>query len=209
MLPPEDLTDPFPVFWPDSWPHPDRLRERLPYWLEIDGILAAGEVLGAAGMDCDPIAVPAPQSAYIAQPYQQPQTSNAVYQNSAQPALQSASITENTESLGELGTPGYYAVHGNQNAAASPAPTESPAPQQVYSYGGAAQQAATPAATPAIVPAINGTTRYTLQAGDTVYSLARKSCTSVAAFKTLNGIDDTYYIRAGDAILLPAGKCAE
>lgn len=56
MLHPEDLTDPFPVFWPDSWPHPDRLRERLPYWLEIDGILAAGEVLGEAGMDCDPIA---------------------------------------------------------------------------------------------------------------------------------------------------------
>ena len=54
-LHPEEQTDPLPVFWPESWPHPDRLRERLPYWMDTDGILAAGEILGAAGQDCDPI----------------------------------------------------------------------------------------------------------------------------------------------------------
>lgn len=48
--------DPMPIFWPDSWPHPDRLRERLPYFMEVEQILAAGEVLAEAGLDCDPIA---------------------------------------------------------------------------------------------------------------------------------------------------------
>ena len=54
-LHPDEVLDPFPVFWPASWPHPDRLRERLPRWMDVDGILAAGEILAEAGQDCDPL----------------------------------------------------------------------------------------------------------------------------------------------------------
>lgn len=54
-LHPEDQLGPFPVFWPESWPHPARLYERLPYFMDRAGILAAGEVLAAAEVDCDPI----------------------------------------------------------------------------------------------------------------------------------------------------------
>ncbi len=48
--------DPMPIFWPDSWPHPDRLYERLPYFMDRAGIMAAGEILAEAGHDCDPLA---------------------------------------------------------------------------------------------------------------------------------------------------------
>lgn len=48
--------DQLPIFWPGSWPHPARLREALPHWMDVTGILAAGELLAEAGHDCDPIA---------------------------------------------------------------------------------------------------------------------------------------------------------
>lgn len=174
------------------------------------GTVAGAAIGGAAGFGiadktirCDPIAVPAPQSATIAQAYQPSMTIYAdsattaaapLYQRTAtEPAIQ-----ETTQSLGNAGTPGYYAVNGIPDHT----PAELP-PTQIY-------QAPTYASQTTIIDAPSvGTYSHVLAAGDTVYSLARSACVSVNEFKQLNNIDDLYYIRAGDPILIPNSRCID
>jgi peptidoglycan/xylan/chitin deacetylase (PgdA/CDA1 family) len=49
-----------------------------------------------------------------------------------------------------------------------------------------------------------GTVPYTIQPGDTLYSIARRFGTSIEALAALNGIGDASQIRAGDHIFIPS-----
>jgi len=120
-------------------------------------------------------------------------------------------IEENTASVGEGGTPGYYAVNGIEPPATSPqiaqpqlAQAQTLQPQQVL-------PTTEPLLEPKIaaVPASAVTMHHTVNPGDTLYSLARTACSTVAEIQSLNTINSKFYIRAGDDILLPSGRCAE
>ena len=50
-------------------------------------------------------------------------------------------------------------------------------------------------------------TQHAIKAGDTVYSFARKLCTSVDEIKAMNSLGADFNIRLGDTIRLPASKC--
>jgi LysM repeat protein len=182
------------------------------------GTVAGAAIGGAAGygiadktIRCDPITVPATQM-------QQSATITPVYQPTTQPTTQSTTaatytaapetttyqslrsetaIQETVEAPGTEGTPGYYAVNGTADYVSAPEPVRIyAAPQPI-------------ASAPTMASTSRGNTRHTLVDGDTVYSLARGACVSVSEFKQLNNIDDQYYIRAGDQILLPASRCTQ
>ena len=48
---------------------------------------------------------------------------------------------------------------------------------------------------------------YTVQQGDTVYSLARKSCVGVSVIQSMNGLNANYAIKIGQSLTLPASVC--
>jgi len=48
---------------------------------------------------------------------------------------------------------------------------------------------------------------YTVQPGDTVYSLARKTCVGVNVIQSMNGIGADYGIKIGQSLNLPASVC--
>jgi len=50
-------------------------------------------------------------------------------------------------------------------------------------------------------------TQHQIVTGDTVYSFARKLCSSVEEIRAINSLDGTFNIRLGDTIRLPASKC--
>ena len=178
------------------------------------GTLGGAAIGGAAGygiadktIRCDRTSVQTTASAPNTAPISQAAPQNVSYNASAAPAPSAAPIPENTQSFGDVGTPGYYAVNGiiaapagtpaPQYAAAPIAPSTTPTPIAIQE-----PSAYTPVS---IQPA--GTVRHTLVQGDTLYSLARKSCSTVADLQRLNHVDDSFYIRAGDDFLLPQGRC--
>ncbi len=146
------------------------------------------------------------------------------YQNAPQAVTYEApraeqGLQENTTSLGDNGTPGYYAVNG------TPPPVQAAQPQFAQSQAPQAQQLqAEPSPMPTTfapiplppslassIPASlpSGTIRHTVIPGDTLYSLARTTCSSVTEIQNINTINDEFYIRAGEDILLPNGRCVE
>lgn len=48
---------------------------------------------------------------------------------------------------------------------------------------------------------------YTVQQGDTVYSLSRKTCVGVNVIQSMNGLDANYAIQIGQSLTLPASVC--
>jgi len=48
---------------------------------------------------------------------------------------------------------------------------------------------------------------YTVQQGDTVYSLARKTCVGVSVIQSMNALDADYAIKIGQSLTLPASVC--
>lgn len=48
---------------------------------------------------------------------------------------------------------------------------------------------------------------YTVQQGDTVYSLARKSCVGVSVIQSMNDLNADYAIKIGQSLTLPASVC--
>lgn len=196
------------------------------------GTVAGATLGGAAGygiadktIRCDQTPAPSPAPVQTTTNYSAP-TSRQIPQNvtyspaanpMTSPAPSTAPIPENTQSFGDAGTPGYYAVNGMT----APAPSTETAPQ--YASGNPITStgiapAPVPIQAPAPVPSAYeparqaipaGTVRHTLIPGDTLYSLARKSCTTVSELQRLNHVDDSFYIRAGDDFLLPAGQCTK
>jgi LysM repeat protein len=59
-------------------------------------------------------------------------------------------------------------------------------------------------ASPAPVPGTGG--EYTVQAGDTLYSIARRYGTTVEAIQSANGIVNAAYIRVGQKLIIPGGS---
>ena len=170
------------------------------------GTIAGAGVGGAVGygiadksIRCDPVGVVQNPATQVITPnsdiYQAstPQTTHQNFGENTQ--VITPSIEENTASLGDAGTPGYYAV---QNAENTPAPIEA--------------QLTIPTITPEpaiIAPASINIRRHMVVSGDTVYSLARTSCVSVAELKQVNNINDEFYIRVGEEITLPPSHCVE
>jgi len=146
-----------------------------------------------------------------------PVTYAATYETQAAPTspagLPPQGIQETTQSLGGAGTPGYYAVNGGtpapeitepQYAQIQPTRPQAPHPAPISTqtaYTAPAQ--ISPSDTP------SGTIRHRVIPGDTLYSLARSTCSSVAEIQNLNSINQDFYIRADDDILVPSGRCAE
>lgn len=48
---------------------------------------------------------------------------------------------------------------------------------------------------------------YTVQPGDTVYSLSRKTCVGVTVIQSMNGLGADYGIKIGQSLMLPATAC--
>lgn len=48
---------------------------------------------------------------------------------------------------------------------------------------------------------------YTVQQGDTVYSLSRKTCVGVNVIQSMNGLSSDFAIKIGQSITLPASVC--
>jgi LysM repeat protein len=59
-------------------------------------------------------------------------------------------------------------------------------------------------ASPTPAPATGG--EYTVQAGDTLYSIARRYGTTVEAIQSANGIVNPWYIRVGQKLTIPQGS---
>ncbi len=179
------------------------------------GTVAGAALGGAAGygiadktIHCDRVSPPAvvrqPAQVYQTFPQTAPQ---AVSYDAPTPPAQA--IQETTQSPGDAGTPGYYAVNGG-----APAP-ETTRPQFAQIQPNS-PQASSPApvstqtnfnAPPQILPP--GTSRHRVIAGDTLYSLARTTCSSVAEIQRLNAINQDFYIRADDDIIVPSGRCIQ
>ena len=86
-----------------------------------------------------------------------------------------------------------------------PTPTADPTGTPRPSARPTASPAATPASTPRPTPTRAPTTylRYTVQVGDTLYSIAARFGSTVAAIVDANNITNAAYVRAGDILLIP------
>ncbi len=174
------------------------------------GTVAGAAIGGAAGfgiadktITCDREPVVVRRSAPINQPAPQAVTYHA-------PASTSG-VQENTTSAGENGTPGYYAVNGIAPPVAAPqqvkpqlAQIQPIHPQQIQPETKQLQGPKT-----YTVPVSAIVIQHKVKPGDTLYSLAKTTCSSVAEIQNLNTINAEFYIRAGDDILLPRGRCTE
>lgn len=175
------------------------------------GTVAGAAIGGAAGygiadktINCDPVQAPATirQTAPTYQAVPQAVTYEAPKEEQG--------LIENTQSLGENGTPGYYAVNGIE----PPAPEVQQVEPQLAQIQPIQPEQVQPEPVPVPTtftakPQPAGTIRHTVIPGDTLYSLARTTCSSVAEIQQMNSINAEFYIRAGDNILLPSGRCAE
>ncbi|GLQ22031.1 LysM peptidoglycan-binding domain-containing protein [Algimonas porphyrae] len=75
----------------------------------------------------------------------------------------------------------------------APAPLPAPAPQ-----------VAAPSATPVTAPTARS---YTVQPGDTIYSLSRRLCTPIGEIMNANGIGADFAIKIGQTLTLPNSRC--
>lgn len=187
------------------------------------GTIAGAAIGGVAGygvadktIACSPTQIPVggvAQTATITPAYQA-EEQNIYAASTTQPIYvgpsQSSGIEENVESLGDEGTPGFYAMQGTSGFE-TPAETVNLAE---ISTEQPAYQDFTQLQPQTITPKIAITSPASLTArthrvipGDTVYSLARNSCVSVAELKRLNNINDAFYIRVGEDITIPSKSC--
>lgn len=96
---------------------------------------------------------------------------------------------------------------GDDGAETTPSPTPSgrtasasPSSPTPTSSGGPSGTA-TP--TPSVEPTLPPGTAYTVQSGDTLYSIAQRFGTTVQAIAEANGITDPSQINAGDVLIIP------
>ncbi len=185
------------------------------------GTAAGAAIGGATGygiadktIRCDQVSAPTTQnqSAHINHPAQAVSYESQAAPTS--PAHPAQGIQENTQSIGDAGTPGYYAVNGGTPPLGTP-PLSTGQPQYAQirptspqaSHPAPVSTQTTFAMPTQILPP--GTSRYRVIAGDTLYSLARTTCSSVAEIQRLNAINRDFYIRADDDIILPSGRCIQ
>ena len=157
------------------------------------GTVAGAAIGGAAGygiadktIRCDQVSAPViaqqPAPAYQATPQ------IATYEA----PIEEQGLQETTQSFGDGGTPGFYAVNGitppatattlTQNTQSQFVQVQTLQPQHIQPAPQTAPLALPTemTTTHSAIPAQNGTTRHTVIPGDTLYSLARTTCSSVA-----------------------------
>ncbi|MGB6229137.1 MAG: LysM domain-containing protein [Litorimonas sp.] len=112
-----------------------------------------------------------------------------------------ASPTEQAYDPDEMpGTPGYGAyIPEDAPVAAAIGPRAVEYDYSENVRGGVA--ASIPAPTPMVVG------HYTVQPGDTVYSMARRLCVPLSEIMSANGIGADYAIAIGQTLSLPAPRC--
>ena len=110
----------------------------------------------------------------------------AVVQAQAAPALPAAQFV-NHAPIGAAGTPITYDYTRNI-IAADAITTGQQIPDSVRVLQGAEQN-------------------YTVQPGDTVYSLSRRTCVGVNVIQSMNGLASDYGINIGQSLRLPASVC--
>ena len=186
------------------------------------GTVAGAAIGGAAGhgiadktIACDRALAVVRQTAPVYKAVPQAVTYEAPVEAQAPVLVPASGIQENTASVGANGTPGYYAVNG----IAPPAQAVKIVPQQVQPQLAQIQPSQPQQVQPSTqkllgpktytVPVSAMTARHIVKAGDTLYSLARTTCSTVVEIQGLNTINSKFYIRVGDEILLPSGRCAE
>lgn len=123
------------------------------------------------------------------------------------------------------GTPGFMAIQGqSRSIAVAEAAPALPAAQAVisapivaagtpiaYDYSrnlvmaDALTTGQQPAETVRVLGSLGQT--YTVQPGDTVYSLSRRTCVGVNVIQSMNGLDANYGIQIGQSLTLPASVC--
>lgn len=157
--------------------------------------------------------------------YETATTAYPVYAHPA-PVQATTAITAPTDtayaSTDVTGTPGFMAMQGNVQTT-EPAPAL-PAVQMVntaplgaagtpieYDYSRnliTADAVTTGQQYPETVRVMGGGSQnYTVQPGDTVYSLSRKTCVGVNVIQSMNGLGADYGIQIGQALRLPASVC--
>jgi LysM repeat protein len=124
------------------------------------------------------------------------------------------------------GTPGFMAMESARQAGALDATTQALPNAEVVraaplgamgtpiTYDYSRNMVATDAAfagqqmseTVRVLPQATGQA-YTVQQGDTVYSLARKTCVGVSVIQSMNGLNTDYAIKIGQTLTLPASVC--
>ncbi|GGX56500.1 hypothetical protein GCM10011309_01610 [Litorimonas cladophorae] len=127
------------------------------------------------------------------------------------------------------GTPGYMAMQADRQATAQANVQPYAAPQMPVPESTATAQIAT-AGTPidydhsrnlivadtAVAPSqfsdsvrvMSGSSQsYTVEPGDTVYSLSRKTCVGVKVIQSMNNLPADYGIKIGQTLTLPAPVC--
>ena len=102
------------------------------------------------------------------------------------PALPAAQIVE-TAPIGASGTPIDYDYSRNI-IAVDAVTTHQQLPETVRTIQGAGQN-------------------YTVQPGDTVYGLSRKTCVGVNVIQSMNGLSPDYGIKIGQTLTLPQSVC--
>jgi len=124
------------------------------------------------------------------------------------------------------GTPGFMAMQQSQQQAVAQAELVPalPATQAVdyaplraagtpvsYDYSRnliTADTVTTDQQIPETVRVLQGASQnYTVQPGDTVYSLSRRTCVGVNVIQSMNGLDSSYGINIGQSIRLPTSVC--
>jgi LysM repeat protein len=104
----------------------------------------------------------------------------------AAPALPAA-VTVNLAPVGAAGTPINYDYSRNI-ITADAITTGQTLPETVRVLQGAGQS-------------------YTVRQGDTVYSLARRTCVGVNVIQSMNGLDNNFAIKIGQSLRLPQSVC--
>lgn len=134
---------------------------------------------------------------------------------------QSTSPTEQAYNADAMeGTPGYaiFVAEGAQAQPATPAPQSAPQPVPqsapvsgprpiAYDYAQNIIVTDEPAARSSTAANVPTASNYTVQPGDTVYSLSRRLCTPITEIMTANGIRSDFGIDIGQTLNLPASRC--
>lgn len=153
-------------------------------------------------------------------------TDPSLVRSAAAPTIVATAPTDSAYAASEVtGTPGFMALQQSQHAQTLQASAPSlPAAQTInrapigvsgtpidYDYSRniiAADAVTTNQQLPETVRTLQGAGQtYTVQQGDTVYSLARKTCVGVNVIQSMNGLNTDFAINIGQTLRLPQSVC--
>ena len=149
----------------------------------------------------------------------EPVTQNSATIVASHEGIQTTSPTEQAYNADTIqGTPGYAILMAEEAQAQQQATPPGSVPQvmpqtradpQPVTYDYAQNIIVTDEPSPMTGTAANVPTvwNYTVQPGDTVYSLSRRLCTPISEIVVANGISSDFGINIGQTLNLPASRC--